>query len=89
MDKVYLLFFLQCLNLTQLLSYYGLSPDSLISPDEFTFLCPALLYQIDMRVCIHHYHQMEGGVKEAPLEHVNPGKKSQCPYLHARHFAHT
>nr|XP_020466707.1 zinc transporter ZIP10 [Monopterus albus] len=49
----------ECLNLTQLLTYYGLSPESLISPSQFTYLCPALLYQIDSRVCIRHYHQMD------------------------------
>ncbi|KAM7380825.1 hypothetical protein PAMP_004097 [Pampus punctatissimus] len=49
----------ECLNLTQLLNYYGLSPESLISPSQFTYLCPALLYQIDSRVCIRHYHQMD------------------------------
>ncbi|XP_017285865.1 zinc transporter ZIP10 [Kryptolebias marmoratus] len=49
----------ECLNLTQLLAYYGLNPESLISPSQFTYLCPALLYQIDSRVCIRHYHQME------------------------------
>ncbi|XP_037136761.1 zinc transporter ZIP10 [Syngnathus acus] len=49
----------ECLNLTQLLAYYGLSPESLISPGQFTYLCPALLYQIDSRVCIRHYHQMD------------------------------
>uniref|UniRef100_W5KYA9 Solute carrier family 39 member 10 n=1 Tax=Astyanax mexicanus TaxID=7994 RepID=W5KYA9_ASTMX len=48
----------ECLNLTQLLQHYGLSPDSLISPAQFTYLCPALLYQIDSRVCIRHYHQV-------------------------------
>ncbi|KAL6485129.1 hypothetical protein MHYP_G00071740 [Metynnis hypsauchen] len=54
----------ECLNLTQLLRHYGLSPDSLISPAQFTYLCPALLYQIDSRVCIRHYHQVD--VQEAP-----------------------
>uniref|UniRef100_A0AAV2JYC0 Zinc transporter ZIP10 n=1 Tax=Knipowitschia caucasica TaxID=637954 RepID=A0AAV2JYC0_KNICA len=49
----------ECLNLTQLLSDFGLSPDSLISPVQFSYLCPALLYQIDSRVCIRHYHQRE------------------------------
>ncbi|XP_060793283.1 zinc transporter ZIP10 [Neoarius graeffei] len=53
----------ECLNLTQLLLHYGLSPDSLISPAQFTYLCPALLYQIDSRLCIHHYHQVD--VQEA------------------------
>ncbi|KAM6986602.1 LOW QUALITY PROTEIN: zinc transporter ZIP10 [Aplochiton taeniatus] len=55
----------QCLNLTELLSYYGLSPDSLISPSQFTYLCPALLYQIDSRVCIRHYHNMDVEPKAA------------------------
>ncbi|KAK1797661.1 hypothetical protein P4O66_008026, partial [Electrophorus voltai] len=54
----------ECLNLTQLLHHYGLSPDSLISPSQFTYLCPALLYQIDSRLCIRHYHQVD--VQETP-----------------------
>ncbi|KAI5107506.1 zinc transporter ZIP10 isoform X3 [Silurus meridionalis] len=53
----------ECLNLTQLLHHYGMSPDLLISPAQFTYLCPALLYQIDSRLCIRHYHQVE--VEEA------------------------
>ncbi|KAK1903027.1 Zinc transporter ZIP10 [Dissostichus eleginoides] len=59
----------ECLNLTQLLTYYGLSPDSLISPSQFTYLCPALLYQIDSRVCIRHFHQMD--VAQEALEPVS------------------
>ncbi|XP_061774427.1 zinc transporter ZIP10 isoform X1 [Nerophis ophidion] len=59
----------ECLNLTQLLNYYGLSPDSLISPNQFAYLCPALLYQIDSRVCIRHYHQMD--VEQKALENVS------------------
>ncbi|XP_064831812.1 zinc transporter ZIP10 isoform X1 [Oncorhynchus masou masou] len=59
----------ECLNLTQLLNYYGLSPDSRISPSQFTYLCPALLYQIDSRVCIRHYHQVDLG--QAALEPAN------------------
>lgn len=52
-------FFCQCLNLTQLLDQYGLNSESLISPEQFTYLCPALLYQIDRRFCILHYHHVE------------------------------
>ncbi|KAF3695110.1 Zinc transporter ZIP10 Solute carrier family 39 member 10 Zrt- and Irt-like protein 10 [Channa argus] len=59
----------ECLNLTQLLTYYGLTPESLISPSQFTYLCPALLYQIDRRVCIRHYHQMD--VEQKALEPVS------------------
>nr|XP_055071760.1 zinc transporter ZIP10 isoform X1 [Misgurnus anguillicaudatus] len=49
----------ECLNLTQLLDQYGLKSESVISPVQFTYLCPALLYQIDRRLCIHHYHHVE------------------------------
>ncbi|XP_069614499.1 zinc transporter ZIP5 isoform X2 [Ranitomeya imitator] len=43
-----------CLNVTQLLLNFGLGSVSEITPQQFTLLCPALLYQIDSRVCIHH-----------------------------------
>ncbi|XP_034042032.1 zinc transporter ZIP10 isoform X2 [Thalassophryne amazonica] len=59
----------ECLNLTQLLTDYGLNPESVISPSQFTYLCPALLYQIDSRVCILHYHQMD--VEQEALEPVS------------------
>uniref|UniRef100_A0A674IGH6 Solute carrier family 39 member 10 n=1 Tax=Terrapene triunguis TaxID=2587831 RepID=A0A674IGH6_9SAUR len=48
----------ECLNVTQLLRYYGLGTNSPISPDLFTYLCPALLYQIDRRLCIEHYDNL-------------------------------
>ncbi|XP_078407976.1 zinc transporter ZIP10 isoform X3 [Cetorhinus maximus] len=47
----------ECLNVSQLLQHYGLSTNSGISTVEFTYLCPALLYQIDSRVCIQ-YHKL-------------------------------
>uniref|UniRef100_A0A8C8R584 Solute carrier family 39 member 10 n=1 Tax=Pelusios castaneus TaxID=367368 RepID=A0A8C8R584_9SAUR len=48
----------ECLNVTQLLRYYGLGTSSPISPELFTYLCPALLYQIDRRLCIEHYDDL-------------------------------
>ncbi|XP_007888365.1 zinc transporter ZIP10 isoform X2 [Callorhinchus milii] len=45
----------ECLNVSQLLQHYGLSTDLGISPEEFTYLCPALIYQIDSRACIKHH----------------------------------
>ncbi|KAM5180080.1 zinc transporter ZIP5 isoform 2-T5 [Mantella aurantiaca] len=47
-----------CLNVTQLLLNFGLSWVSEITPQQFTMLCPALLYQIDSRVCIKHSDQL-------------------------------
>ncbi|XP_064420103.1 zinc transporter ZIP10 [Latimeria chalumnae] len=49
----------ECLNVTQLLLHYGLSTTAPISKEQFTYLCPALLYQIDSRVCIRHYSELE------------------------------
>uniref|UniRef100_A0A8C5K913 Zinc transporter ZIP10 n=1 Tax=Jaculus jaculus TaxID=51337 RepID=A0A8C5K913_JACJA len=48
----------ECLNVTQLLKHYGVGPSSPISPDLFTYLCPALLYQIDSRLCIEHFDKL-------------------------------
>lgn len=42
----------QCLNGSQLLVNFGLSPVAPLTPRQFALLCPALLYQIDSRVCI-------------------------------------
>uniref|UniRef100_A0A8C0GE98 Solute carrier family 39 member 5 n=1 Tax=Chelonoidis abingdonii TaxID=106734 RepID=A0A8C0GE98_CHEAB len=47
-----------CLNVTQLLVNFGLNTGSQITPEQFTLLCPALLYQIDSRVCIRHQDQL-------------------------------
>ncbi|XP_045867272.1 zinc transporter ZIP5 isoform X3 [Meles meles] len=41
-----------CLNGSQLLVNFGLSPAAPLTPHQFALLCPALLYQIDSRVCI-------------------------------------
>ncbi|XP_073795341.1 zinc transporter ZIP5 isoform X1 [Danio rerio] len=43
-----------CLNVTQLLWNFGLGQASHITPAHFTFLCPALLYQIESGVCLRH-----------------------------------
>ncbi|XP_067843865.1 zinc transporter ZIP10 isoform X2 [Heptranchias perlo] len=48
----------ECLNVSQLLQHHGLSTNSGISTVEFTYLCPALLYQIDSRVCIQHHDEL-------------------------------
>ncbi|XP_055044688.2 zinc transporter ZIP5 [Misgurnus anguillicaudatus] len=43
-----------CLNVTQLLWNFGLGQAAHITPAHFTFICPALLYQIDSGVCLRH-----------------------------------
>uniref|UniRef100_A0A670HKQ7 Solute carrier family 39 member 10 n=1 Tax=Podarcis muralis TaxID=64176 RepID=A0A670HKQ7_PODMU len=59
----------ECLNFTQLLAHYGLHPTSPISPSLFTYLCPALLYQIDRRLCIKHYEDLV-------IEDLNKGRNA-------------
>ncbi|XP_053554549.1 zinc transporter ZIP10 [Bombina bombina] len=49
----------ECLNVSQLLHYYGLNLNSPISPEQFAYLCPALLYQIDSRFCIKHFADLQ------------------------------
>ncbi|RMC18413.1 hypothetical protein DUI87_04300 [Hirundo rustica rustica] len=49
----------ECLNATQLLRYYGVEASSLISPELFVYMCPALLYQIERRLCIVHYDELD------------------------------
>ncbi|KAF4096513.1 zinc transporter ZIP5 isoform X1 [Onychostoma macrolepis] len=52
-----------CLNVTQLLWNFGLGQASHITPAHFTFLCPALLYQIDSGVCLRHTEEQSQGSK--------------------------
>ncbi|XP_061464164.1 zinc transporter ZIP10 [Rhineura floridana] len=59
----------ECLNVTQLLRHYGLHTNSQISHSLFTCLCPALLYQIDKRLCIEHYEDLL-------IEDLNKGKNA-------------
>uniref|UniRef100_A0A8C5MCS7 Solute carrier family 39 member 5 n=1 Tax=Leptobrachium leishanense TaxID=445787 RepID=A0A8C5MCS7_9ANUR len=54
-----------CLNVTQLLLNFGLDWVSEITPKHFTLLCPALLYQIDSRVCIKHNDQLKTLLSQA------------------------
>ncbi|XP_066468932.1 zinc transporter ZIP5 [Tiliqua scincoides] len=56
-----------CLNVSQLLVNFGLNSVSKITPEQFTLLCPALLYQIDSRVCIQHYDDMALGMAGSSL----------------------
>ncbi|XP_060679334.1 zinc transporter ZIP10-like [Hemiscyllium ocellatum] len=48
-----------CLNATQLLVNFGMSSTQGITPKQFTYICPALLYQIDSRVCIQHHDSLQ------------------------------
>ncbi|XP_004700613.1 zinc transporter ZIP5 [Echinops telfairi] len=58
-----------CLNGSQLLVNFGLSPAAPLTPRQFALLCPALLYQIDSRVCIRGPAPAPPGDQLAALAH--------------------
>ncbi|NXU47306.1 S39AA protein, partial [Turnix velox] len=64
----------ECLNATQLLWYYGLETNSPISPEMFIYLCPALLYQIERRLCVVHYDEHEDFMKSENASAENKDK---------------
>ncbi|NXF37839.1 S39AA protein, partial [Nyctibius bracteatus] len=64
----------ECLNVTQLLRHYGLETTSPISPELFVYLCPALLYQIERRLCIKHYDELEDFMKSKNASIENKDK---------------
>uniref|UniRef100_A0A8C3PPC2 Zinc transporter ZIP10 n=1 Tax=Calidris pygmaea TaxID=425635 RepID=A0A8C3PPC2_9CHAR len=64
----------ECLNVTQLLRYYGLETSSPISPELFIYMCPALLYQIERRLCIVHYDELEDFMKSKNASIENKDK---------------
>ncbi|KAM9548570.1 zinc transporter ZIP10 isoform 4-T8 [Guaruba guarouba] len=64
----------ECLNVTQLLRYYGLETSSPISPELFVYMCPALLYQIERRLCIVHYDELEDVMKSKNTSIENKDK---------------
>ncbi|XP_063196490.1 zinc transporter ZIP10 isoform X3 [Chroicocephalus ridibundus] len=64
----------ECLNVTQLLRYYGLETSSPISPEMFVYMCPALLYQIERRLCIVHYDELEDFMKSKNASIENKDK---------------
>eukprot|EP00062_Callorhinchus_milii_P015436 gi/632965685/ref/XP_007899014.1/ PREDICTED: zinc transporter ZIP6 [Callorhinchus milii] len=44
----------ECLNAAQLLLTHGMHPQATLTSEQFSYLCPALLDQIDSKVCIIH-----------------------------------
>uniref|UniRef100_A0A3B3Z3A7 Zinc transporter ZIP6 n=1 Tax=Poecilia mexicana TaxID=48701 RepID=A0A3B3Z3A7_9TELE len=47
-------YFLQCLNASGLLLSHGMSQEGGVALGDFSFLCPALLHQIDSGACLLH-----------------------------------
>ncbi|KAM4705054.1 zinc transporter ZIP6 [Rhinophrynus dorsalis] len=45
---------LECLNASKLLNSHGMDVHTLLGADEFHFICPAIINQIDRRSCLVH-----------------------------------
>ncbi|KAL4623366.1 zinc transporter ZIP6-like, partial [Arapaima gigas] len=44
----------ECLNASSILTSHGMTKETVLSISDFSYLCPALLSQIDSKSCIHH-----------------------------------
>lgn len=44
----------ECLNADKILSSHGMHPHATLSAEQFSYLCPALLDQIESKACIAH-----------------------------------
>lgn len=53
----------QCLGASTILSSHGMSKDLGVTVSDFTFLCPALLHQIEGGACIHHGNAVGHGAR--------------------------
>ncbi|XP_043542018.1 zinc transporter ZIP10-like [Chiloscyllium plagiosum] len=69
-----------CLNVTQLLVNFGMSSTQGITPKQFTYICPALLYQIDSRVCIQHHDTLQIPPQGATRPSEQPATASRGPH---------
>ncbi|KAG2458326.1 zinc transporter ZIP6 [Polypterus senegalus] len=76
----------ECLNASRILSSHGMNMEMILTYTDFTYLCPALLNQIDFKSCIvhasdlsksndsHHVHKEED--HETELRSSDPSQKS-------------
>lgn len=53
----------QCLGVSTILSSHGMSQDLGVTVSDFSFLCPALLHQIEGGACIHHGNTVGHGAR--------------------------
>lgn len=72
--------FLQCLTVNELLEAFHLAKYTSLAPQQFSFLCPALVYQLDLDVCklssgdSHHHHQNSSADNSPGQLHQSPNQ---------------
>ncbi|XP_074544327.1 zinc transporter ZIP6 [Halichoeres trimaculatus] len=62
---------LECLNASSILSLHGMSVEGVVTLSDFSFLCPALLNQIDGEACIVHGGAADHGDDKHTHRHHN------------------
>ncbi|XP_036375312.1 zinc transporter ZIP6 [Megalops cyprinoides] len=63
----------ECLNASSILSSHGMTKEMVLSLSDFSYLCPALLNQIDAKSCILHPEDHHHKEKDHDHEHHHHG----------------
>ncbi|KAJ8272943.1 hypothetical protein GJAV_G00095310 [Gymnothorax javanicus] len=64
----------ECLNASSILSLHGMAKETALSVSDFSYLCPALLNQIDTKSCILH-----------PEDHLQTDRDHHHHHDHSHH----
>ncbi|KAG7526806.1 hypothetical protein JOB18_045407 [Solea senegalensis] len=76
----------ECLNAYRLLSSHGMSQEVGMALGDFSYLCPALLNQIDAGACIVHAHTLKDG-KHHKHAHGHHGDHNHSDHDHSERTA--
>ncbi|KAM9349500.1 zinc transporter ZIP6 [Symphorus nematophorus] len=73
----------ECLSASSVLSSHGMSQEVGVSVSDFSFLCPALLNQIDGRACILHGGAAAHGERDHKHGHGHHGDHNNSHHDHS------
>nr|XP_020473351.1 zinc transporter ZIP6 [Monopterus albus]XP_020473352.1 zinc transporter ZIP6 [Monopterus albus]XP_020473353.1 zinc transporter ZIP6 [Monopterus albus] len=80
----------ECVNASSILSSHGMSQEVAVTLTDFSYLCPALLNQIDSGVCFLHGHSSKHGDRERKHQkhtHNHYGEHSHSDHDHSERSA--
>ncbi|XP_073347143.1 zinc transporter ZIP6 [Pagrus major] len=72
----------ECLSASSILSSHGMSQEAGVSVSDFSFLCPALLHQIDGGACILHGRAAGHGERDHKHGHGHHGDHNSSHHDH-------
>ncbi|XP_063318317.1 zinc transporter ZIP6 [Pelmatolapia mariae] len=79
----------ECLNASFILSSHGMSQEAGVTLSDFSFLCPALLNQIDGGACVRHGDASAHGAREHKHHkhaHGHHGDHNHSDHDHSEHM---